>query len=444
MKYAICLASLLIPTSAMALPQFAVRSSRTCNNCHVSPAGWSNPEVSKRRCTLSCTACHVNPTGGGMRKVGGHFYGKEILPMFGARPNDQPMKLGQRPSTRPSAGPGEMEEEIPEALSSPRYAGMQPFPFAQLGTDLRLMFYRENGDNAQTSVFPMQIDGYLALRPYNPQEFNKGRLTLLANVGFLGSRDEQFDGFIDRAFVREWWALFDDLPYQGYVKVGRFLPAYGWRLDDHTPFIRQEQTLSNQDQVTGVELGVNPNYLYAHASFYNATIGTDRWKQPIRADDGFGTTLSAGYRELLWQAGGSFRFDRGENQNRLWAGANWSLNLHDATDSHRWKGLDWIPLIYLGEFDVVRRSPRGGGRAVTGLVAFHEIDVLIMQGLNAKLRYDWEDADIELVDNERHRYTVGVEWHPYTYVEVIAQYRHNAGPGATAGDEFFLQLHGWY
>lgn len=437
----VCAALLAVPEVARALPQFSVRSSRMCSNCHIAPTGWDNPDVSERKCSLGCGTCHVNPTGGGMRAVGGRFYGREILAMFGDRPSLR-VPPPKTPASRPAGdSQPELQDDyaVPTAGSSERYGYIDSMPWIQVGADVRMMLYGR--DDESLAVFPMQADLYVAGSPYNPEKLNEGRLTLLVNAGFRGSRAEEFDGFIDRAFVREWWALAHDWPYQAYAKVGRFMPAFGWRLDDHSAFIRQEQSFGAERQVTGVEVGLNPNYLYAHASLFNPA---SAWDKPIDKDAGIGTALSAGYRELLWQAGGSFMFESRDDASELWAGANWSINLHDARDFHRFKGLDWIPLIYMGQFDYRRRSPADGGRVVNGLTAFHELDFLILEGLNFKARYDWQDPDLDLRDDHRHRYTVGLEFHPYTFIEVIAQYRRNV---LATGDDFneaFLQLHGFF
>jgi hypothetical protein len=67
---------------AAALPLYATREGRTCDNCHINPNGWTNPDLSDRKCNLSCSGCHVDPLGGGLRTVSGRFYGESTLPMF--------------------------------------------------------------------------------------------------------------------------------------------------------------------------------------------------------------------------------------------------------------------------------------------------------------------------------------------------------------------------
>lgn len=456
---------LFCPTTALALPQYAVLSARACDNCHVDPVGWQNPDVSERKCSLSCGSCHVNPTGGGARKISGRYFGQEILPMLGFRPSERvqsvapPPRLGPPsvPSSRP-AGPGPGSED--------RFAGADPTPWFYYGGDFRVMYFfqqhGETGDDGrpkdQHVIFPMQTDLYLGGSPYNPDEYNAGRLTLMTNLSVLGSRGERFDGFFDRFFLKEYYALFHDLPYQLYAKLGQFMPAFGWRLDDHTAFIRQGQTFTNERQVTGVEVGLNPNYLFAHASFYvngplgqvpagsGRGVGTGGGRNRYSVfdlDNGLGGALHVGYRDLLWQLAGSFMFEDREATRELWAGASWGLNLHDAT--HRWKGFNWAPIIYLGEIDYRSSLAKGEGRTIHGLAAFHEVDLVVIEGLFLQVRYDWQDPDLDLVDDHRHRYTAGVAFHPVNFVEIIAQARINVEAGEDRLDnQALLQLHLWY
>ena len=458
MRAALATALLLLSKTAFALPQFAVLSARACDNCHVDPAGWKNPELSERRCSLNCNTCHVNPTGGGLRKASGRFYAMEALATWGVRPSDYAPKApgDQSPEERPASRPASAQASQwpPAPNSQGRYGLWDPRGLfllgpvgVNMGIDLRAMaYFPQGGDFA---FFPMQTDLYLAVMPYNPKSFNKGRLTLLVNGGSLGSRSEEFSGFQDRFFLREYFALFDDLPYQLYAKLGQFLPAFGWRLDDHTAFIRQGQSFTNERQVNGIEVGLNPNYLYANLSVFvpgpddNRGLGAGRNRASVLDfDNGVGTAINVGYRELLWQAGASFMFENRENRTDLWAGLSWSINLHNAR--HPWKGLDWIPVTYMGEFDVRSTHNKGdGGRVVNGLSILHEIDVLVWQGIFVQLRHEWQDPDVELIDDHRNRYTMGVVWHPYSFVELIAQYRINqeAGARSVANNEGLIQLH---
>lgn len=500
--FALILIELGALSAALATPQIAIRSVRRCDTCHVDPTGWYDPpDVDERKCTLNCNSCHVSPTGGGMRNESGIFYARHTLPMFGARagaeayrsvrlqgskpdapasqkfiPATQPVgdawgAAGSQPAasqpaaSQPAAsqpagsqplvatsqpvgigGPtsrpvGDFVPElrVPPPGTAARYAGIETHPTFQVGTDLRLAYYKTYGENGDSAFFPMQTDLYLAYRPYNPAALNAGRLTLLVNSGALGSRGQEFEGFADRFFVREWFAMYHDLPGNTYVRAGRFLPAHGWRTDDHTVFTRQRQQLfgGNWDferQVTGVEVGWNPNYPYAHLSVFNPA---NDWDKPIDSDAGVGTAISAGWRDLGWHAGGSLAYARREG-DQIVASAEWALNLHVLTG---------LPFIYLGQAMVNAAMPEAQ-RAFTGLAAFHEVGWWATQGLNVRLRYDWADPDTELKFDSAHQLTASVDLYPTQFVELILQYRHAWNNSAdrfdSEGDAVLLMLHAFY
>jgi hypothetical protein len=529
------LLTLSLATPAFALPQFAIRSARACDTCHVEPTGWVDPEVSLRKCSLNCNTCHVSPSGGGMRNESGIYYGRHTLPLWqrlndteldlrgqkrpgpkwvpssqpssatsqpsaassqptgnasqpsaaSSQPSSQPTGNASQPSaassqpsvatsqpngasSQPSAASSQPSGQqpvaepndalVPAPGTAARYAGIEPHPTVQYGGDLRLALYSPlgGGEDKKTAIFPMQTDFYLAVRPYNPSQYNQGRVTLLLSTGALGSRDEEFDGFADRFFVREWFAMYHDLPNQMYARVGRFLPAHGWKTDDHTGFIRQGQMVmglpfDHERQVTGLELGINPNYAYGHISVFNMA---DHWDSPVDTDCGYGGAAAGGWRDLGWQLGGSLVYGQRSALSKgdcgsagevpewaqLVASVQWALNFHFLTR--------FLPLIYMGEYHVNSTDVEGNSDTSHGLSAFHEIGWLVMQGLNATLRYDWADANVDFRYDTMHRINVGFEWYPVPFLEVVTRYRHNwfhtDDRFDTDADEFLLMLHGWY
>ncbi len=495
MRLPLFLGALLLPAAALALPQYAVRSARACDTCHADPTGWTNPELSERKCSLNCNICHVSPGGGGMRNESGLYYGYQVLPMFGSRPADkdykppalmnggrapagsatapasQPMVAASQPTvaaSQPTVAASQPTAAGPKMVAAPgsagRYGGIQPHPTFQIGADVRSMIYVPfedhpfHEDTDGLAVFPMQLDIHLAVRPYNPPALNVGRLTLLATAGIEGQRVEPETDPQDRIFLKEYWAMYHDLPYQMYGRVGRFLPIHGWRTDDHTIFTRQGTNLLGlpfdmERQVTGLELGINPNYLYAHVSVFNPGdenlrfAGDTSFESPVDADAGWGSALAVGWRDLFWQAGASGIFGNRDDTTQWMASLQLALNFEVM-----W---DFLPLIYLGEFHVHNQDRTGGDDTQTRLSAWHELGWLLTTGLNSKLRYEWADSDTEFKFDTVHRASAVLELHPYTWFTVLTSYRHNwtnnesspdggGGRFDFAGDEFFVQLHAWY
>jgi hypothetical protein len=419
----VCALALLLPAGASALPEFSVESARACNTCHVAPEYWKNPETALRKCTLSCNGCHVNPSGGGPRHVAGEFYGSHHLGLF---------KWG---SVNVGPAPG----GVPAPGTPARFDGLDPSPRLDVRGDFRVMGYSTTAEFEDDAFFPMQADVHLIARPYNPKEQNRGRLTLVATGGAEGKRNRADDEDVtDYLFVKEWWLLYHDMPQQAYVKVGRFLPPFGWRLDDHTAYIRQALGFDHERQVTGVEVGLNPNYPYVHAAVFTST---HDGHSPL-PDDGRGAALSIGYRDLAWQLGGSAMFETREDADEVWVGTSFALNLFRA--SHPWKGLRLAPFIYMGEVDLRRTDPNDGDREITGLAAFHQLTWIPRPWLRVGGRYEWRDFDVEIEDDHRQRLVGSVTVHPVPQLEIGGYARKNLEPGDTIeDDELLLMIHVW-
>jgi hypothetical protein len=166
-----------------------------------------------------CTNCHYSPTGGGLLTPYGRSLSREELSTFGA-----------------SRGSGSLGRE-------------QDFLFGALGKGLG----------------PVSVG--LDLRPshlsIDSQEYSSSRDFLmnaavsagvqLRNWTFYGQVGRQPRGNDTRVTSFEHWASYQSDRGLG-VRVGRFLPAYGVRLADHTSFTRAPLGFDNDDQIYGLEL----------------------------------------------------------------------------------------------------------------------------------------------------------------------------------------------
>ena len=250
-------------------------------------------------------------------------------------------------------------------------------PTFQVGGNLRLAYAAMLSDVEDSAVFPMQTELYLAYRPYNPVSQHTGRLTLAVSAGALSARDQGFDNYGDRLGIGEWYALYDNLPNRMYARIGRFLPAHGWRTDDDRGFSRQGQNIlgapfDHNRQVTGIETGFNEGGTYGHISVFNAA---NAWDNPVDTDAFNGLAIASGYRMRTYGHGD---VDDQPVANQVAASAQWALNLDALTGT--------VPLIYLASSILILsfRPP-----AIIGLSAFHEVGWLISRGLNFIVRYDW-------------------------------------------------------
>jgi hypothetical protein len=432
-------AALGAPREAAATPIYAIRAANTCDTCHIEPIGWKNPDQSARLCTMGCNGCHVNITGGGLRTPSGQFYGRQTLPTWGDRPGDY-ADLSQYRQYQADNAPTKGRYSLLEGFSGwwggtkpmaeipDRFGNIDPDPEVLVGADVRLATFGplESGGERSFAVFPMEADVHVAWRVAE-------RVQLYASGGLKGSRqDPDTIPLSDYFTAREVFAKLDRLPGNSQIRVGRFTPAYGWRLPDHTTFTRRNLGFDQNRQVFGVDAIYNPNYLVIQGGpFYQGVPG---WPGET-GDEGFGATLMGGWRDLGWQLLGSLHaLQRPEGFDELAGGVSWGLNLS--------------PLVYLGELDARRQSGVQGVEDVHALFAYHELNWLVTRGFTALLKYDWQDPNLRLLDDHGHRATLGLQWQPYTWQSIDLQYRMNFigdfSPDTLGEQDLLAIWHFWY
>lgn len=166
-----------------------------------------------------CTTCHYSPSGGGALTPYGRALSREELSTFGAGGG--------------AAEPGREHEFLFGLL------GDATDPVA-LAIDLRPAHLDvESGSFESERNFLMNADLTAAVR--------SGAWTVLAEVG----RQPRGDDVRIASF--EHWASWTSERGLG-VRAGRFLPAYGVKLADHTTFTRATLGLDNDDQLYAAEL----------------------------------------------------------------------------------------------------------------------------------------------------------------------------------------------
>ncbi len=469
-----------------ATPLYTVREGRTCDNCHALPNDWVNPpETAWRKCTLGCSGCHVDPGGGGLRTVSGVYFGQSTLPMWMAedrpwadkkshgeyvevpasgsqptgdassRPSSQPSgdatsqpssqpsaDASSQPSSQPSAEPprptGGLAFGLPfdgggsrMAFLDGRYGRLSADPFLRLGADLRMGAW-----NQGAKVFPMQGDVYAAAHPIE-------HLTLDLAGGIRGRirgpfRDDR-DGQ-SRLGVRDVWLMTHEWPFNAYARVGRFLPEFGWRQDDHTAYTRRPFGLSQEDpanRVIGAELGFNANYPYANVTAWIP--GTRRPDNPLEPADGWGASANAGYRELGWQLGVS-----GMLRHRPLSGGG---DTADASVQWGFNPRFWlpeVPLAYLGETVYGHYQRLRSGKTTSQVSTFHDLSYNPTNGITLHGRFETWDPDREVKEDDIKRAGVGVEFIPVPMLTVRLDIRKAFTPIGGGGGDAFLQLHGWF
>lgn len=420
---------------ATATPIYSIRSANACDTCHVEPLGWANPDQADRLCTLDCNGCHYSPTGGGLRTPTGQYYGRQTVAMFGTRPGDFADSREFLPEGYPDKGRYRLNEGFsgwwagnkPMAEIKDRFGDMEADPMVRAGFDIRAAVFspiNSPDPDAETAIFPMQVDGHLMVRPMD-------NLVLYSSLGLQGSTDLEYETAADYILVRELFVKLDRLPYNSYVRAGRFTPPYGWRVPDHTTMVREPlDFVNNQYQVFGVEGGYNPNYFFTNVAAFAQ--GLEQWPGDV-STPGFGVATTTGWRDLGYQIFGSARY-----LNRTADGA-----FDEATLGLGW-GVNLYPFTYIGEVDYRRQfnGPEAFGD-INGFFAYHELDYLITQGVTALVKYDWQDPNASVRNDHLDRYTIGARFDPYTYLQVDLQYRFNAAAGDFGQQDFLFILRSW-
>ena len=459
-------------SAARAVPLYTVREGRTCDNCHALPNDWVDPpEMSRRKCTMSCSGCHVDPGGGGLRTVSGVYFGRSTLAMWLA--TDRPWAdkkahgeyvepstaAGSQPSTypasQPSTYPGSQPSGLSPAAPAPpptgglafgrpldgggaemafldgRYGDLNADPLLRLGADVRLAYW-----SAGALFFPMQGDVYAAVHPIE-------HIMLSTAVGLRGrirgpGADDP-DGQ-SRFGVRDVWLMTHEWPFNAYARAGRFLPQFGWRLDDHTAYTRRPFGLSQEDpanRVLGAEFGFNANYPYANATVW--VPGSRRPDNPFEATDGSGGSVNAGWRDLGWQLGASGMMRRRPLEaggDTVDASVQWGLN--------PWFWFPKLPLAYLGELAYGTLQRPYSGRSTAQNAAYHDLSYMPVNGITLHLKYDFWDPDREVEQDHLHRLGLGVEWVPVPSLTLRADARQATVAGGQGGADAFVHLHGWF
>ncbi len=339
------------------------------------------------RTGAKCQSCHVNPSGGGMRQVFGAQYGREKLPVS-------------------DWGSSSELEDFTTLLTN----------FVGVGADFRtLYFYRQlpdtGGASNRNSFFQMQGDLDLNFR-------------IAKNVSVYLSKG-LYSGF-------ETFGLFTVLPARGYIKVGKFVPDFGTKLDDHTAYIRTMTGFGSEQgpplELTGAELGIAPGPWTVVGGFYNAADG-------YGASGGNNKAL-LGRAEGMFELAENFHFGLGGDVFTTESDLGIRKTMYGGFGS-----ISYRDVALFGEVDYLRTSG-GGSPTVTGIVTYVEASFLVTPGVDLKLAYDFYDPDIDYKTGSQSRVSVGCEFFPVGGVEVRPLYRFNMEtPTEVRNNELDLLLH---
>lgn len=314
---------------------------------------------------VSCVGCHINPTGGGMRTGRGFEFGQSALPLR---------------RTFEEASP-DLNENI------------------SLGLDHRFLHYIAQSDRYQgtrNTFFDMQsnlyanyhldgkgidLDLYLA----------KGQSTTVDSLGI-------FKGIFGKG---------------SYLKVGRFVPNFGIRWDDHNVFTRSKTLFTQFFRDAGVEVGYADPHRIFSLSATNGGLG--------QFDTNAGKMITTSYAmyQKGWLAGASYYRNSGQ-QSGDWLAGFAGLTVHKFVLLTEWQKSHVDDIISHSE---LRFIPRPGWQWI--------------------IAYDSFDPDSEDTAEE-HRWSFGTVVVPIPFTEITVYARNNTEAPSGEKWEYMSVIHFYY
>lgn len=369
-------------------------------SCFAVATAYTVPRYSARY-GQDCNLCHVNPTGGGQRSTYATQY---IVPKEMAL-------LG-------------LDEQALSAIDP------QLSQSVSIGADLRTMFFKSNLADLDR----------VALNPSPSEDF----FEMQGNVYLTLQLTDRFFAHVARGIstTSELYGLGYILPANGYVKVGRFAPDFGWRVADHTAFVRSRMGFTPPRHTdVGIEAGVYPGHLALTASLLNGQLGDIQ-----DGDKNVAVTARALYRAEV----GGINFGLGAS---VWS--NDGLDAAAGIPAKRVAGgpfgyIRWKPLTWIWEADVSTLDTLQTD-SPQALFTSHELSVQLRQGLDLKGTFDLYDEDRDRDTGKRIRYGFGAEsmLYPFVRLEAVMYIHQNVTENGTPFPEpeynqFVGQVHFCY
>ncbi len=358
----------------------------------VPATGHALPAYAAREGML-CSQCHINPTGAGQRNAFGFTY----------------LQNGHSLTPRPVAE----DEDAPPQLSN------KVGDFLSFGMDGRLMAYTSQTERNIMGLFLMQGGFYVSA-------------DLPQGLGVYYNNDlgQTRDFFVTKR---------GGVPGVSYVKVGKFKPPYGLKLDDHQSYIRSGIGFGTTSQDLGIEVGREVDGLSVIAAILNGSQNPGVGQM----DDNAAKAASGKVEKLVtvpmlgkgrlggsyyWNHQGDVRSVRYGGYGTLQVGERWTLlgELDQAVDDG------------LTDADGQYRD----GHAV----AYGEVMHKVSRDLNLRAKYDLNYTAV----GDYERYTLGGNWFFTPFAEVRFDYRWNTetpsrrNPGhlsVVKNNDAYVQLH---
>ncbi|MEJ5351548.1 MAG: hypothetical protein WHS65_08155 [Melioribacteraceae bacterium] len=337
-----------------------------------------------------CSDCHVNPTGGMIRNENGYFFGKDVISLIS--PHNKNFPTSQKISDNVSFG---------------------------LDYRSQLLY----SDEKKRADF-QDMSGSVYLNVSASE-----KIDIAARYDFLQSIWEAF-------------AIAKIFPNNSYIKVGSFIPYFGIRIDDHTAYTRGGDfgllfsTGAVQGLIynpfyteTGIELGI---YL-SDFLFITSSLGKSNFNSTFTSDPTFTSRIefTPSFENFNLLIGSSFAAVKTKN-----TGITMNTNLYSIFGEI---GTKYFSLT--SEYDIAKNYLSNNYNSSALMI---EAALQLMVGLDAIVRYDNFNPNTIKKNDEHSRIILGVEFFPFSFVELRPQYRIQLENPEARNNSFVLQFHFWY
>ncbi len=353
---------------------------------YLNPA-FSFPEMIRHGYN-NCTVCHFSPTGGGILTEYGRELSREILSHISK----------------------ENEEKF-------LYNLIRPPQWLNLGGDIRaLQLYRDTPSVREAKFILMQADLEAAL--------TYKKFSVAGTVG--RKKAVKASSFTDHFISRRHFLLFQATDEFG-IRGGRFFPAFGLNIADHTVVTRRGLGWDQGDETYNIEgawLGETFNaYLTAILGKPNAGKSGD--------EHGAAASLAAFFNDRF-KTGISYLYSENKTEQRNLLGPFGILGI--------------TPRIFLlTETDLQQKKRKGPkeSRDEFGFVNYQRFNVEFLQGFHLFLSHEISKPDFDTSRSFIRNYGIGFQCFPRPHWEFLIQWQKekNRSVSETYTDLITLLIH---
>lgn len=314
---------------------------------------------------VSCAGCHINPTGGGMRSGRGFEFGQSALPIRKAFEEVSP-------SLNENISFGLDHRFLHYISESKRYQGTKN-TFFDMQSNLYANYHLE-GER-------MDLDLYVA----------KGQTTALDSLAI-------------------WKGVFGE---GTYIKIGRFVPNFGVRWDDHNVFTRSKTLFTQYYRDSGIEVG------YADRNRIFSVSATNGGAGQFDQNAGKMVTTSYAMYHKGWLAGSSYYRNSGQQSGEWLAG---------------FAGFSYRSLVFISEWQRSHLKDR---------ISHTELRYVSEPGWQWVVAYDSLDPEDPSRAEDR-RWSFGTVVVPIPFAEITVYARNNTEAPSGEQWEYMTVVHFYY